>query len=113
MGSRQAAYARALATYASLLLVPGMDKTDLPIAPRTATARRAALRHAGITPITTPKALADLAADLGVADETSLIRLVWALHDDKFQSRTSALAHWRDLIDRTMNAIESRGPLCR
>lgn len=107
-GNREAAYARALSTYAFLLLVPTMDKSDLPIPARTLTARRAALRNAGITPVTTPEALAALAEDLGVADETSLIRIVWTLHDDKFQSRATALGYWRDLIDKTIEIVLSR-----
>jgi len=61
----------------------------------------------------THEALAALAADLGVADETSLIRLVGALHGVKFKSRTRALAYWRNLIDRTIVFVDSRGPKCR
>jgi len=102
------AYTRALSVYSFLSIAPTMDKPDLPIPSRTIKTRRAALRRAGLAPITTPEALADLAEDLGVADETALVRILWLLHDSKIRSRAAALRRWRGLIDATIEKIVER-----
>jgi hypothetical protein len=111
-GNDKRAHVRAIATYGFLALVPTTDKPLLPIAERTIQRRRISLRAAGLSPISTPEDLAQIAVDVaGPAPcDQALVRLLWFLNEDESRAYAAAATRLGPLVEATRDLLPTPPP---
>ncbi len=91
------------------MVAAGTDRPEIHLPRTTLLRRRAALRRAGVAPLNTPEALAQLALDLGpgAVNDLSMTRLLWVLGGNSPHTRVVALARYAPCVAAAMDLLPS------